>query len=312
MYTNYTFTSDGELTRVVGIKRNLSNNAIPLDTYSKLDDLKLTAAQNKVGFVLDLVEADKIFYDDFPIEENSVVSSLMYSKAGVYGIINKKNSTATTRRDDNTLRFEDSVDGHIATLHAMLRVLFSNIPPNETILGHSHNLFTTMLYILITKIFNKDYGLTRRDDMEEEELAAIRYACACITGKKLFELNCSINDVAVPLTTMVFNRVRSSYYVTSNNITTYESFATYLAEKTILKNITRSELINGILRQLGHRALLILDCGIDFILDCLFCKTSNNIIAHNIFKNLSRQQYDNLQRKIIQTYVQQVQLNINA
>ena len=237
---------------------------------------------------------------------------LYNNTGGILGVVSKRNSTAATRRDDGTLRFDDTVDGHIATLHAMLRVLFANILPNDTILGHSHNLFTTMLYILITKIFNKDYALSRRDDMSEEELAAIRYGCACITAKKLFELSCSVNDVAVPLTTMMFNRVRPSFYQTNDNITTYDALAAYLSERTLLKNITRSDIINGILRQLGHRALILLDCGVDFIIDCLLCRSSNNVVAHNIYKNLSGQQYENLQRKIVQTYLQQAQLNIQS
>lgn len=297
----------------MGIRRNISNNSLSLDGFSKFDDIRIVAAQNKISFVLDLVTADRIIYDDFPIEENSMVSSLFYGNDGkTMAVINKDISTATARRDDGTIRFVEGIDGYISTLHGMLRILFSNIPPNETILGHAHNLFCTMLYgLIVMKIFNRDYGLSQRNDFTEEQQAAIRYACACVTAKKLFDLSCPINDVAEPLTKLVFGRVRPTYYLTNNNIITYEALAEYISEKTLLKNISKIDIINGCIRQFGHRALVILDCGVDFLIDCLFCKSVNNVVAHNLLKNMfGGQQYESLQRKIVQTYSQQATLNI--
>ena len=298
----------------MGIRRSLSSSALSLSTYNKLDDIKIVAAQNKLSFVLDLVNFDKVVFDDFPIEENGLISALLYNNSGgIISVINKDISTATARRDDGSIRFVEDIDGHISALHGMLRILFANIPPNETILGHAHNLFCTMLYgLIVMKIFNRDYGLSQRNDFTEEQQAAIRYACACVTAKKLFDLSCSINEVAEPLTKLIFGRVRPSYYLTDNNITTYEALAEYISEKTLLKNISKVDIINGIIRQFGHRALIILECGVDFLIDCLFCKSINNIVAHNLLKNMfGGQVYESLQRKIVQAYYQQASLNID-
>lgn len=313
MYSNLTFTTDGELTSVMGIKRSISSDSLSIDTYNKRDDIRLTAAQNKVQFVLDLVDLNKVIVDNFSVEENGMISSLYYNGPnGTIAVINKDLSTASARRDDGTIRFRDTIDGHIAILHGLLRILFSNIPPNETILGHAHNLFCTMLYsMIVMKIFNKDYGLSQRNDFNEEQQAAIRYACACVTAAKLFDLSCSINEVAVPLTNIIFGRVRPSFYQTNDNILTFEAMAEYISDKTLLDNISKVDIINGMIRQLGHRALIILECGVDFLIDCLFCKSINNIIAHNLLKNMNGGRlYEGLQRKIIQAYSQQASLNI--
>ena len=314
MYTNLTFITSGELTAPMGLKRSISNESISLNTYNKLDDLRLTAAQNKCQYVMDLVSPDKIVFDEFPIEENGLISTLLYNNnGGLTSVVSSRAATAIPRRDDGSLRFGDTIDGHIATIHGMLRILFATIPPNETILGHAHNLFCTMLYsIIIMKIFNKTYGLSQRMDFTEEQQAAIRYGCACVTASKLFELSCSINDVAVPLTSLMFGRVRPSFYQVDNNITTYAALAEYISEKTLIKNISQSDIINGIIRQLGHRALVLLECGVDFLIDCLLCRSINNIIAHNLLKNMyGGNQYESLQRKIVQAYFQQANLNIN-
>ena len=310
MYSNFTFTTAGELSTVIGVHKNISD-PIALSTYTDLDNLRITAAQQKVQYVLDLVEPSKIIFDDFEPEENSLISTLSYNTMGnVAAIVNKRLSTAAKRREDGSLRFADAVDGHCATLHGMLRILFANNPPNDTILGHAHGIFTTVLYnILVTRVFNKDYALI---DSEENELAAIRYACACITAKKLFQLNCNINDVSIPLTTIMFNRVDPKTYATNNNIITYDSFMGYLTEKTSLKNIDKSTLVNGIIRILGARALVILECGVDFMIDCMLSKAINRILSHNLYKILGLQQYDNMQRKIIATYSQQASLNIQT
>ena len=313
MYTNLTFVTDGELTAQMGLKRAISNSAITLNSYNKMDELTLTATQNKVKFVIDLVDPERIVFDDFPIEENSLISTLLYNNTGgITAVISKKASSAAPRRDDGTLRFGDTIDGHIAAIHGMLRILFANIPPNETILGHAHNLFCTMLYsMIVMKIFNKDYGLSQRNDFTEDQQAAIRYGCACVTASKLFELSCSINDVAIPLTTFMFGRVRPSFYQTDNNITSYTALAEYISEKTLIKNISQADIVNGVLRQMGHRALVLLECGVDFLIDCLLCKSINNIIAHNLLKNMyGSNQFEYLQRKIVQAYYQQASLNI--
>ena len=145
----------------------------------------------------------------------------------------------------------------------------------------------------------------------EDELACIRYACACISAKKHFELSCSVNDVAVPLTTLMFSRVRPiTYQVLDGSIIDYSTFIQYIANKTILKNIDKSIFIEGVLRQLGYRGLVLLDCGIDFMLDCLLSKSINRIMSRGISKMILPQQYESLNRKVIQAYYMQRSLNV--
>ena len=104
MYSNFTFTTAGELSAVIGIHKN-TNDPIALSTYTDLDNLRITAAQQKVQYVLDLVEPSKIIFDDFEPEENSLISTLSYNTMGsVSAIVNKRLSTAAKRREDSTLR----------------------------------------------------------------------------------------------------------------------------------------------------------------------------------------------------------------
>ena len=311
MYSNFTFITNGELVPQIGIKRAVSNNAISLDTYKDFDNIRITATQNKIQYVLDIIEPNKILFDDFDQSEQSLISTIFYGAGGsVYSVINKKVSTASGRREDNSLKFDDAVDGHCAALHGMLRLMFNIIPPNDTILGHAHNLFTTLLYTLVMRVFGKDYSINQRNT-SEDELACIRYACACISAKKHFELSCSVNDVAVPLTTLMFSRVRPiTYQVLDGSIIDYSTFIQYIANKTILKNIDKSIFIEGVLRQLGYRGLVLLDCGIDFMLDCLLSKSINRIMSRGISKMILPQQYESLNRKVIQAYYMQRSLNV--
>lgn len=311
MYSNFTFTTAGELTPLIGIKRSISNGALYLNTYKDLDNIRITATQNKIQYVLDIIEPDKIIFDDFDQSEQSLISTIFYGSNGsIQSVINKKVATASGRREDNSLKFSDAVDGHCAALHGMLRVMFNIIPPNDTILGHAHNLFTTLLYTLVMRVFGKDYSINQRNT-SEEELACIRYACAYISAIKHFELSCSPNDVAVPLTLMMFSRVKPVVYqLIDNSIVNYNTFIQYIANKTILKNIDKSVFIEGVLRQLGYRGLVLLDCGIDFMLDCLLSKSINRIMARGISKMMLPQQYESLNRKVIQAYYMQRTLNV--
>lgn len=294
----------GELGVKGGIRSPRSNDIIKLDTYKDIDNIGLTAAHLRMKYVIDNIDSDRVIYEDFDVSENGMISILDTDNRGSYVICNKSMATAVKRRDDQTLRFIDAVDGHIATLHGMLKLLFFTKPPTDTVLGHAHNIFTSLLYSMIIRMFNKDYSLIR---LPEKHLACIRYACACISASKHFLLDIdNINDVCVPITTMTFNRVNPEFYKTDNNIKTYESFVGYIAEKGGLHNLEKSTLINGILRMLGYRALITLECGADMLIDCLLSKSINHILSHNLFKLLGPVQHDNLNRKILQLYMQQL------
>lgn len=308
MYSNFTNTTAGELSSKMGIINSISpQDTISLTNFNNLDELRLTASQNKVQYLLDLVPTEKIGFTTFTPEENGFISMLYYNNGMVMSMINKDSSTVAIKRDDNSIRFGDTIDGHISILHAMLRVLFSTTAPNDTILGHAHNLFTTTLYALIISLFNREYSLIR---LTEDYLACIRYACACISAAKHFQLTCSINDVAIPMTRLIFSRVAPSFYATDNNISTYEGFTTYLSEKVGIL-VDKPTFINAVIRRLQYRALVILECGLDFMIDCILSKTSTNILSRNLYKTIGMQQYVNLHNKIGAAFYQQVSLNIN-
>lgn len=270
--------------------------------------MKITAAQLRLQYLFDYVPTSKIMFDDFTPEENGLVSSLIYNNQGIGAICNKKYATATARRDDGTLRFSDKIDGHCSAIHGMLRVMFNTIPPIDIILGHAHNMFTTILYSLIIRIFNRDYSLIT---FPEQQLAAIRYACACISGYKHFEMNEAVNMCAVPITTMIFNRVNPNYYLSIHNpINSYDAFVSYLEDRCGITGIDKSTVINAILRQLGYRALITLECGADMMIDILLSKSVNHIISSNLYKIIGIKNYDNIQSKISQLYNKQANSNI--
>ena len=304
MYSNFTFMTDGELVSQMGMQRGSLVDPLYLNTYGSLDELRITAIQQKLEYLLEL----KIIFSDFESEEISLISKLMIGSNGTSVVVNKRLATATGRREDNSLRFLDKIDGHIATLHGMLRYLFSTYTPNDTILGHAHNLFTTLLYALIISAFRKNYAIY---ELPEENRACIRYACACISAKKHFVLSCDVNDVAVPITKFLFDRVSPSFYVTNNNITTYEAMIEYLREKAKLENIDKITFINSILMTLGQRALIILECGVDMIIDCVLSKANSQILSRSLYKMLI-QHYSDLQRKIFMTYSQQITLKTDT
>lgn len=304
MYGNFTFVTDGELIAKMGMQNGALVDPLYLDTYSGMDELRISAMQQKLQYVLDLVPSDKIVYADFEPDEISLISKLMIGSNGTVGVVNKRLATASGKREDNALKFSDIINGHIATLHGMLRVLFATYTPNDTILGHAHNIFTTLLYTLIIAAFRRNYSIY---ELPEENRACIRYACACISAQKHFDITCSMNDVAVPITKFMFDRVAPSFYVTDNNITTYEGMVEYLRVKAGLENIDKITFINSVILTIGQRALVILESGVDMIIDCVLSKSTSQILSRNLYKQLI-QQYDNLQRKIFQSYAQQISL----
>ena len=108
-------------------------------------------------------------------------------------------------------------------------------------------------------------------------------------------------------------RLKEMYLENSNDLDIKLLYANLLLEFSIDKQMLGLKLLLELLNtEYKNRALILLDCGVDFIIDCLLCRSSNNVVAHNIYKNLSGQQYENLQRKIVQTYLQQAQLNIQS
>lgn len=308
MYNNLTFNTAGELSNRLGINNGNVSNALSLSTYANKDDIQISAAQQKIQWILQLVPFEKILFTDFDAEEINMISKIAYTNNGTVSLVNKRISTATPKREDGTLRFQDSLEGHIATLHGMLRWLFATYTPNDTILGHAHNIFTTLLYSMVISTFRKNYEIL---ELPEENRAAIRYACACISASKHFELNCDINDVAVPITTLMFNRVMPSYYQTNNNITTYAAMSEYLKEKAQLTNMDKLTFITSIMMRLGQRALIILESGIDMLIDCMLSKATTRMISRNLYKMLLSN-YENLNKKVIQSFYQQIALNITA
>ena len=214
------------------------------------------------------------------------------------------------RRLDNTLRFDDKIDGHCSVIHGMLRILFNIMPPIDHILGEAHNMFTTILYSLIIRIFNRDYSIIT---FPEENLAAIRYACACISAYKHFQMNDEVNKVAIPITTQIFNRVNPNFYISIHDpINTYKAFTSYIADRGNLEGIDKGTLINSILRQLGYRALISLESGIDMMLDILISKTVNHLISYNLYKIVGIKNYDNIQNKISNLYNKQIDLSLQT
>ena len=306
MYTNFTFTADGELIGKMGIQTGAIEGELNLNTYSDFDNIRITAAQQKLQYLLDLVTPDKILISDFSPTETGLISKLSYSSNGTIGLVSKKASTAVARREDNSVRFQDSIDGHIAILHGMLRLLFATVTPNDIILGHAHNIFTTLLYSMIIGSLSKNYTIV---ELPEQNLAAIRYGCACISAKKHFELNFNINDVAIPITTMMFERVPPSFYQTDNNIITYAALAEYIKEKAKIIDLDKMTFINNVMMRLGQRALIILECGVDMVIDCLLSKSTSRILSKNLYKMLG-QNYEKLHRNVSQSFYQQVSLNI--
>ena len=308
MYSNFTFLTAGELTGVFGSQNGGVPNKIEFSSYTAMDDLRITAAQQRLTWVLDLVPQSKVIFGDFQPEESSMISKLGTSSSGPFAVVNSRLATAVARREDNSIRFTDTINGHIAALHGILRVLFSSYTPNDTILGHAHFVFTTVLYSMIISAFRKNYSIY---DLPEENLASIRYACACVSAAKHFELSCSINDVSIPMTSLLFGRVPFSYYATDNNITSYEAMAEYLKSRANLANVDKITFINSCMMTLGQRALVILESGVDMIIDCLLSKSSSRILSKNLYRQLG-QQYDNLHKKVAQSYSQQISLGIET
>ena len=286
------------------------NSQLTLATYNAIDQLRIMATNAGVNTLFDIIitNPERIIYEDFSESESSLISTLVFSSGGINAAVNKKLATAGIMRDGNTLKFSNEVDGRVATLHAILRLLFNTIPPLDTILGQAHHLFTTLMYTLVLNNFNKDYSLI---DIPEEQKASLRYACACITAAKHFELSCNINDVAIPMTTMILSSVRPASYVTNNNIVTWEGFALYLKERVNI-DIDKSSFINKLLTTLSNRTLILMECGVDLMIDCLLSKINGTmLIPRKLGTSLIKpQMYSNIKNKIAQVYYQQLSLNI--
>lgn len=246
MYDNMTFTTAGELSGQYGIVTDSSgSNSISLASYDKLDEIKITATQLKVQYILDVIDPADILFDTFPPEKDGMISELAYGRSGVYALCNASKATARRRVDNNNLRFEDASDGYVAVLNSMMKLGFYRTPPSETILGHIHRLSANFLYTVIIRSFDKYYNLV---DLDESGLAGIRYACACISANKLFKLSVDTDMVAIPLTTMYYSRVNPKLYA-GYEMKTYADVVSYFNEKGIMIGLDKTTFIEAFIRQ---------------------------------------------------------------
>ena len=54
MYSNFTFMTDGELVSQMGMQRGSLVDPLYLNTYGSLDELRITAIQQKLEYLLEL------------------------------------------------------------------------------------------------------------------------------------------------------------------------------------------------------------------------------------------------------------------
>lgn len=304
MLKSLSFTTNGELTGIFGVKNIPSYGAINLSTYDKMDEINMLATQLRCQFILDVVDLSQIFFTNFEANENNMLSMLAYSPTGILALGNMEKATAKEKVVGalGGLRFITPIDGHLVTLHAMLRLCLIKNPPNETILGHFYSLFINLLYQVTVRLFDKAFGIS---NLSEKYFAAIKYACACVVASKHFNIDGNINNVAIPITAMTYKRVSPDLYRTENNIKTYEDYVTYLNEYGITKDLDKMTFINTLLRSFGYRILIDLECGMDMLIDIMLCKATSIILPRNIIKYIIPSQLETIMKLIRQYYIMQ-------
>lgn len=298
MFTNLSFITSGEFSPSYGIVKYLSGNALNLSSYEAIDELKVATIKFKLQYLMDYVHVTDIIFDYLPSEQRNMISQLYYGDK-IYGVINMESATAKKRMDSNAVRFEDPSEGYVAILHAMLRKGLSEVTPIETVLGRIHGIATKFMYTTIIRSFDKYFNLM---DKPEKDLAKIRYACAYVLACKMFTIDCSPNDIAIPTTSMVYSRVNPSDYETTEDLSTYKGMVNYLSETKVLEGLNIGAFMEAFIRHLGNRSLAILECGADFTIDVLLSKSIGRLIPRNLFKLVGPKECEVVSRLIAATF----------
>ena len=277
-----------------GILNYLSGNSINLGSLDTIDELKITLSKFKLNYLLDYVDINDIYFDTMPSEQRNMISQICYSKS-IYSVINYESSTVRKRMDGEGIRFEDPSDGYISIIHGLLRKGLVEIDPIELALGKYHVIATNFIYMTLIRSFDKYYNIIGKT---EKDLARIKYACACVTASKMFKITDDPNRFAEPVVSLDFKRVDPSYYIVDDAPSTYAKVAEYLSNSKVMPNLNVGNLAEAFIRHLGNRSLVILESGVDFIIDTLLSKGVSKLIPRNLYKLVGERNY-----QIISQYI---------
>jgi hypothetical protein len=310
MYKNLTITTAGELCGKYGVHSGLSENSVCLDTYEHKDDILLALSAFKISFVSSYVSYTDIFFDLFAPEEASMISEIAYDRKGTVGVCNVVTSTCRRKADGSGLSFSDQTEGYTCVMHTMLRKCLVDNPITNVLLGSIHAAFTTFLYAIIVRSFDRKYY--NLIEAGETTLSSIYYACACISAAKHFTTHVDINDAAISLTNLRYPRMREDKYVSIEPIRTYSAMAAYFTERNIFPNISADTIIQTFIQKLGPRGIIVLDCGVDLLIDMLLSRSTARAVPTGIYKLIGDTQLANIHRNIVGLYAKQIDPTVNS
>ena len=310
MYKNLSITTVGELCGKYGVHPGLSSTAVSFDLYDRKDDIPLALSAFKISFVSSYVSYSDIFFDTFDPEEASMISQISYDRKGTVGICNVVASTCRRRVDGSGLSFSDQTEGYTCVMHTMLRKCLVDNPVTNMLLGSIHSVFTTFLYGIIVRAFDrKYYNLIEAGDFT---LASIYYACACVSAAKHFQVSADINDTASSLTKIRYPRIDDRLYVATEPIRTYKAMADYFTERNIFPNVSVDTIVQTFIQRLGPRGIVVLDCGIDLLIDMLLSRSTARAIPTGIYKLIADTQLANIHRNIVALYSKQIDPTVKS
>lgn len=300
MLKNISYMTNGELIPVSGLKPNLTAESFSIGIDRDLiSNLKITASMFKLSFMFDYISMKDIYAVRFQPEEDGFISQLAYTQAGTVALINERKSTIKLRQDGSGIRFEDTTEGFACILHACLRKLIMDFNPGTFLLSHIHELSTKFLYASLVRAFDKQYNLV---DSGEDKLAAIQYACSSISAAKHFVREGDINTLAVGSTKKLFPRINEDLYITSDQIDTYDKLVKYLDSREIIPNINLETFVEIFTRKMGARTFVVLESGIDFLIDAILAKSVSRSIPSGISKTLNERQIRSISTIFLEVY----------
>lgn len=277
-----------------GIVNYLSGNSMNVGLLESIDELRISLSKFKLNYLLDYVDINDIYFDIMPSEQRNMISQICYSK-NIYSVINSDLATVKAKSDGSGIRFDNPSDGYLTIIHAMLRKGLLELDPIEVAMGKYHYIASNFIYITLIRSFDKYYNIVGKD---EKDLARIKYACACVTASKMFKITDDPNKFAEPIVSLDFKRIDPSYYMVDDAPSTYAKMAEYLNKTKVMEGINLGNLVEAFIRHLGSRSLVILESGIDFIIDTLLSKAVSRLIPRNLYKLVGEKNY-----QIINQYI---------
>lgn len=281
-----------------GIVNYLSGNSMNVGLLENVDELRISLSKFKLNYLLDYVDINDIYFDIMPSEQRNMISQICYSK-NIYAIINSNLSTVKMKSDGSGIRFDDPSDGYLTIIHGMLRKGLLELDPIELAMGKYHYIASNFIYITLIRSFDKYYNIVGKS---EKDLARIKYACACVTAAKMFKITDDPNKFAEPIVSLDFKRIDPSYYMVDDAPSTYAKMAEYLNNTKVMEGMNLGSLVEAFIRHLGSRSLVILESGVDFIIDTLLSKAVSRLIPRNLYKLVGEKNYQTINQYIAASF----------